>query len=163
MDDSPPHLLLFLYSSVAVAVAVLAGDIIVLPAADDAEKMDGLFSIELNTRIYILRAASDQDAAQWVSVLNKIKAEGGGSGPGSGRTLSRTNSAPSSPSQPPPAPQQQQQQQGGGSGFHSFDISAAAAGEGGAGAADKVRSPSDGNTDWLKSPRRRWQLCSCCS
>eukprot|EP01036_Dinobryon_divergens_P024322 gene24322-32759_t len=124
------------------------GDICVISAADDAEKMDGLFSIELNTRIYVLRAASDEDAAQWVAVLNKIKAEGG-----SGRALSRTNS-------PPPSPSPSQAAAGSG-GLHSFHI--AAEGGAGAGAEDKVRSPSDGNTDWLKSPRRRWQFCGCCS
>lgn len=130
-----------------------------ISAADDAEKMDGLFSIELNTRIYVLRAASDEDAAQWVAVLNKIKAEGGsgsGSGSGSGRAQSRTNSPPPSPSPSQAAPSSQAA--AGSGGLQSFHIAAE-----GAGAEDKVRSPSDGNTDWLKSPRRRWQFCGCCS
>jgi hypothetical protein len=52
------------------------GDIKIVPAEDDPEHLDGLFSIELNTRIYILRAKSNEEAQQWVSTLGKLRQEG---------------------------------------------------------------------------------------
>jgi hypothetical protein len=41
------------------------------------EGKDGcLFSLELNTRIYTLRAKSETEADAWVKVLKKLQAEG---------------------------------------------------------------------------------------
>ena len=108
-----------------------------ISCADDLEKLNGLFSIELNTRIYTLRAATDADAVQWVSVLNKIKYEGAAQ-----TNLTRVNSNvtnSSDGSNKTPA-------------VHSFDISS-----------KSVDKPSsDRNSDWLKSGRP-WYRCGCCS
>ena len=42
------------------------------------EAKDGyLFSLELNTRVYTLRAKTQADAEAWVKVLKKLQAEGG--------------------------------------------------------------------------------------
>lgn len=147
---APRHALTSPLSLSLLRGVLCAGDITVLLSAadDDAEKMDGLFSIELNTRIYILRAPSDEDAAQWVAVLNKIKAEGAVA---SGR-VSRTTS---------PSPSLSQASSASTSRMHSMDISATEGDEGGAlQQGEKVRSPSEGNADWLKSGRR-WHLCCC--
>jgi hypothetical protein len=52
------------------------GDIKVVSADQDPEQLDGLFSIELNTRIYTLRAKSNEEAELWVSTLSKLRADG---------------------------------------------------------------------------------------
>ncbi|RYG62841.1 hypothetical protein EON64_17115, partial [archaeon] len=52
------------------------GEIKVVLPEQDAEKQEGLFSIELNTRVYILRAKSSAEADQWVSTLNKLRQDG---------------------------------------------------------------------------------------
>lgn len=52
------------------------GEIKITPAAEDPEGQPGLFAIELNTRIYTLRAKSDEEAQQWVNMLNKLRIEG---------------------------------------------------------------------------------------
>ena len=39
-------------------------------------KEGGHFSLELNTRIYTLRAKSDAEAQAWVGVLRKLQEEG---------------------------------------------------------------------------------------
>ena len=52
------------------------GEIKLLPADQDPERLEGLFTIELNTRVYILRAKSSQEAASWVNMLNKLRADG---------------------------------------------------------------------------------------
>mmetsp|Transcript_360 Transcript_360/g.508 ORF Transcript_360/g.508 Transcript_360/m.508 type:complete len:177 (+) Transcript_360:14-544(+) len=112
------------------------GEIKVISCADDVEKLNGLFSIELNTRIYTLRAATDSDAAQWVTVLNKIKSEGV-----SQTIITRVNSNvtnSSDGSNKTPA-------------IQSFDISS-----------KSTDKPSDRNSDWLKSGRP-WYRCGCCS
>ena len=52
------------------------GEIKTVPPDQDSEQLDGLFSIELNTRIYTLRAKSNEEAQQWVTTLNKLRQEG---------------------------------------------------------------------------------------
>eukprot|EP01039_Chlorochromonas_danica_P000406 gene406-439_t len=52
------------------------GEIKRVPPEQDSEHQEGLFSIELNSRIYILRAPSGQEAQHWVSVLNKVREDG---------------------------------------------------------------------------------------
>jgi hypothetical protein len=52
-----------------------AGEIILLSANYDNDEV-GLFTFELNTIIYTLRAKSDVDAQLWVRVLNKLRQEG---------------------------------------------------------------------------------------
>lgn len=49
------------------------GDIKVIPIAEDPEKKEGLFSLELNTRVYTLRAKSEAEAMLWVNTLNQIR------------------------------------------------------------------------------------------
>ena len=52
------------------------GDIRLIPPVEDPEKKEGLFALELNTRIYTLRARSDAEAAVWVNTLTKIRQNG---------------------------------------------------------------------------------------
>lgn len=52
------------------------GDIKTLPAEGDPENHHGLFTLELNTRIYTLRAKSDIEAESWVKTLNYLREEG---------------------------------------------------------------------------------------
>jgi len=52
------------------------GDIKIISADQDTEQLDGLFSIELNTRVYTLRGKSNDEALQWVSTLNRLRTEG---------------------------------------------------------------------------------------
>ncbi len=52
------------------------GDIKLIPAAEDPEKKDGLFALELNTRVYTLRAKSEAEAILWVNTLNQIRQQG---------------------------------------------------------------------------------------
>lgn len=52
------------------------GEIKIVPPDQDPDNQEGLFSIELNTRIYILRAKSAEEVNQWVSVLNKLRDDG---------------------------------------------------------------------------------------
>mmetsp|Transcript_3233 Transcript_3233/g.3523 ORF Transcript_3233/g.3523 Transcript_3233/m.3523 type:complete len:154 (+) Transcript_3233:254-715(+) len=52
------------------------GDIKIVTPDQDPEQLDGLFSIELNTRIYTLRAKSNEEALQWVNTLNKLRQDG---------------------------------------------------------------------------------------
>jgi hypothetical protein len=51
------------------------GDIKLLPS--DGET--GLFCMELNSRVYTLRAKTNEEAEQWVSVLQKLKRQGANS------------------------------------------------------------------------------------
>jgi hypothetical protein len=48
------------------------GEIKLLP--NDGET--GLFCMELNSRVYTLRAKTNEEAAQWVAVLHKLKKQG---------------------------------------------------------------------------------------
>lgn len=52
------------------------GEIKIVPPEDDPEHQSGLFTLELNTRIYTLRAKSDQEAHLWVNTLNKLRLDG---------------------------------------------------------------------------------------
>jgi len=58
------------------------GAITLLPEDAPVEDNDGaLFSIELNDRLYMLRASSRAEAQRWVEVLNALKDGGGGGQP----------------------------------------------------------------------------------
>ena len=53
------------------------GDISTVRADQDvAEGQEGLFSIALQSRLYILRAKNDDEANQWVSVLASLRTKG---------------------------------------------------------------------------------------
>lgn len=52
------------------------GDIRLVDAQEDSENHVGLFSLELNTRVYTLRAKSHEEAVVWVTSLTKLRAEG---------------------------------------------------------------------------------------
>jgi hypothetical protein len=52
------------------------GDIRLVDAQEDSEDQVGLFSLELNTRVYTLRAKSHEEAVVWVTTLTKLRAEG---------------------------------------------------------------------------------------
>lgn len=59
------------------------GDIRLVDIDDEEEnpdKLDGLFALELSTRIYVLRAKSNEDATVWVNTLLKLKQQGTASG-----------------------------------------------------------------------------------
>ncbi|KAJ1402046.1 hypothetical protein B484DRAFT_457854 [Ochromonadaceae sp. CCMP2298] len=43
---------------------------------EDQNNQTGLFTLELNTRIYTLKAKSDAEARDWVDRLNRLRAEG---------------------------------------------------------------------------------------
>lgn len=59
------------------------GEIKLVPPEEDPERQGGLFTLELNTRIYTLRAKSDQEAQLWVMTLNKLRVDGLNQGSGS--------------------------------------------------------------------------------
>jgi len=52
------------------------GEIKVGSPEEDPENQAGLFTLELNTRIYTLRAKNDAEALLWVNALNKLRADG---------------------------------------------------------------------------------------
>lgn len=53
------------------------GEIKIVPSDSDAAgHQSGLFTLELNTRVYMLRAKSDQEAQLWVNTLNKLRSDG---------------------------------------------------------------------------------------
>jgi hypothetical protein len=53
------------------------GEIKTLPSnQDSSENLTGLFCLELNTRNYVLRAKSDEEAQTWVKALNTLRQEG---------------------------------------------------------------------------------------
>lgn len=52
------------------------GDIRLIPASEDPEKKEGLFALELNTRVYTLRAKSEAEAILWVNTLTQIRQQG---------------------------------------------------------------------------------------
>ncbi|TFJ81173.1 hypothetical protein NSK_007515 [Nannochloropsis salina CCMP1776] len=47
-----------------------------VPEPGDEEDLGSLFSIELNERVYTLKAGNDVEAAKWVEVLNQLKVGG---------------------------------------------------------------------------------------
>ncbi len=52
------------------------GEIKAVPQDQDPEHLDGLLTLELNSRIYTLRAKSNEEAEAWVKVLNKLRQDG---------------------------------------------------------------------------------------
>mmetsp|Transcript_12418 Transcript_12418/g.18804 ORF Transcript_12418/g.18804 Transcript_12418/m.18804 type:complete len:166 (+) Transcript_12418:107-604(+) len=52
------------------------GDIRLIPPSEDPEKKEGLFALELNTRVYTLRAKSESEAQLWVNTLRQIRQQG---------------------------------------------------------------------------------------
>jgi hypothetical protein len=52
------------------------GEIKIVTADEDPDKLDGLFSLELNARIYVLRAKTNEEALVWVNMLAKLKSDG---------------------------------------------------------------------------------------
>ncbi len=52
------------------------GEIKTLPLDQDPEKKGGLFTIELNTRVYTLRAKSDIESEVWVKILQQLQKQG---------------------------------------------------------------------------------------
>jgi hypothetical protein len=51
-------------------------DIRLIPLSEDPEKKEGLFALELNTRVYTLRAKSEAEAILWVNTLTQIRQQG---------------------------------------------------------------------------------------
>ena len=56
------------------------GEIKLIPQSEDPEKKEGLFALELNTRVYTLRAKSDAEAILWVNTLTQIRQQGSTTG-----------------------------------------------------------------------------------
>jgi hypothetical protein len=52
------------------------GGITKLPNDKDPEGKEGLFALELNTRVYYLRAKTDKEAEYWVTTLSRLRDEG---------------------------------------------------------------------------------------
>lgn len=52
------------------------GEIKLIQPSENPEKLEGLFSLELNSRIYILRSKTHEEAEKWVQMLNKLQEEG---------------------------------------------------------------------------------------
>lgn len=52
------------------------GEVKLMSPDQDPDRLEGLFTIELNTRIYTLRAKSAEEAESWVNMLNKLRLEG---------------------------------------------------------------------------------------
>jgi len=52
------------------------GDIRMVPISEDPEGKGGLFALELNTRVYTLRAKDEEEAQLWVSTLTKLREHG---------------------------------------------------------------------------------------
>ena len=47
---------------------------------ENPERLDGLFALELSSRVYILRAKSNEEASLWVKTLLKLRQHGATSG-----------------------------------------------------------------------------------
>jgi len=52
------------------------GAITIIPQNEDPEGKEGLFALELNSRMYTLRAKSDAEAKQWVNSLTRLREQG---------------------------------------------------------------------------------------
>jgi hypothetical protein len=52
------------------------GAITMIPRDKDPERQDGLFALELNSRMYTLRAKDNEEAEKWVSVLSSLRQQG---------------------------------------------------------------------------------------
>lgn len=54
------------------------GEIRLIPQSEDVENKPGLFALELNGRIYMLRANSNVEAEMWVRTMLKLREQGQG-------------------------------------------------------------------------------------
>jgi hypothetical protein len=71
------------------------GEIKEIPASMDPEGKEGSFALELNSRVYTLRAKNSEEAQTWVTTLTKLRDQGNTpltrsfhiSGPGQGSEL----------------------------------------------------------------------------
>lgn len=52
------------------------GEIKTVPADQDPDGLPGLFSIELHSRVYTLRAKTDEEGEVWATTLNKLRTSG---------------------------------------------------------------------------------------
>lgn len=52
------------------------GAITQIPRDKDPEGQEGMFALELNSRMYTLRAKDDEEASKWVSVLTNLRVQG---------------------------------------------------------------------------------------
>lgn len=52
------------------------GAINTISPSEDPEGKEGLFALELNSRMYTLRAKSDAEAKLWVSALSRLREQG---------------------------------------------------------------------------------------
>eukprot|EP00596_Hydrurales_sp_CCMP1899_P011125 CAMPEP_0119045246 /NCGR_PEP_ID=MMETSP1177-20130426/38428_1 /TAXON_ID=2985 /ORGANISM="Ochromonas sp, Strain CCMP1899" /LENGTH=123 /DNA_ID=CAMNT_0007016713 /DNA_START=325 /DNA_END=693 /DNA_ORIENTATION=- len=52
------------------------GGIRIISADEDPENIEGLFALELTSRVYTLRAKSNAEAELWVKTLSKLRAQG---------------------------------------------------------------------------------------
>ena len=63
---------------------------------ENPDGLDGLFALDLNARVYILRAKNDKEAVNWVGVLQQLQAQGAAAaaaagGQGAGMGVATTN------------------------------------------------------------------------
>jgi hypothetical protein len=81
----------------ALSLPQVAGIRVVdMDAAENPERLDGLFALELSSRVYILRAKSNEEAALWVKTLLKLRYQGaahGSSNPMGGHAAAMINAA----------------------------------------------------------------------
>ena len=52
------------------------GAIKLIPKDKDPEGKEGLFALELNSRMYTLRARDDEEASRWVTALTTLRQQG---------------------------------------------------------------------------------------
>jgi len=52
------------------------GEIRLIPQSEDPERQVGLFALELNNRVYTLRANSNEEAELWVRIMLKLREQG---------------------------------------------------------------------------------------
>lgn len=86
------------------------GEIRLIPVEEDPEKLPGLFALELNNRVYTLRANSNEEAELWVRVMLKLREQGQNQtnsdtpNPGAEGGLQGTEIGKQSPQKPPNTP-----------------------------------------------------------
>ena len=113
------------------------GEIRKIPAEEDPEKLPGLFTLELNNRVYTLRAGTNEEADMWLKVMLRLREQG-------------QQQANSQQSQQP----QEQEQEGAGVQYLGTEI-------GGSSPAKAPNSPSFGG--WVKREKPRAQAAlGCC-
>ena len=123
------------------------GEIRLVPIEEDPERQAGLFALELNNRVYTLRAPSNEEAELWVRVLLKLREQG-----------QQQNELKAHPG----SPQQQQQQQGGGGDGGGLDPSSPYVGTEIGPGSPSPRKPA--GSDWVKKEKKTktQQLLGCC-